>query len=66
MGVARIGSDFYFRRLLERWRRANGPDRLNSEEKQRLVNWDKTPEEFRARLKHEIAEEARQAPKAAT
>ncbi len=51
-----MGSDFYFRKLLERWRREEDQNRLSPDEKQALVEWDKTPAEFRAQLKREIAE----------
>jgi hypothetical protein len=59
--VGNTGSDYYFRKLLERWRRQEMGHPLRREEKQALVDWDKTPSDLRAQLKHEIAEENRDA-----
>ena len=54
--VGKTGSDYYFRKLLERWRREELGPSLGREERQALVDWDKTPSDLRAQLKHEITE----------
>ena len=50
----KTGSDYYFRKLLERWRRQELGPPLNCEEKQALIDWDTS--DLRAQLKHEITE----------
>jgi hypothetical protein len=55
--VGKTGSDYYFRKLLERWRRQELGPPLSREEKQALIDWDKTASDLRAQLKHEIREE---------
>ena len=49
------GSDFYFRKLLERWRRQELGPPLSREEQQALIDWDKTPSGLRTQLEHELA-----------
>ena len=55
--MGKSGSDYYFRKLLERWRRQELGPLLSREEKQALIDWDKTPSDLRALLKREIREE---------
>ena len=54
--MAKTGSDYYFRKLLERLRREELGPPLSLEERQALIDWDKTPSDLRAHLKREIAE----------
>ena len=63
--VGKTGSDYYFRKLLERWRRQEMGPPLSPEEKQALIDWDKTDSDLRAQLKREITEERPRAEPAA-
>jgi hypothetical protein len=65
LAVGKTGSAYYFRKLLERWRRQEMGPPLSREEKQALIEWDKTASDLRAQLKREITEEeARSEPAA--
>lgn len=55
--MGETGSDFYFRKLLERWRRQELGPPLSREEKQALIEWGKTSSNLRVQLTHEIAQE---------
>ncbi len=52
--MGKTGSDYYFRKLLERWRREELGPPLSREERQALIDWDRTPSDLRAQLKREI------------
>jgi hypothetical protein len=54
--VAKTGSDYYFRKLLERWRRKELGPPLSHDERQALIEWDRTPADLRAQLKQEITD----------